>query len=77
MPDGAPTWVNGRIAPIAGAVSMDMLTIDVTDVPDVHVGSSVELWGEHVCVNDLAKRCGTIGYELLSGVAKRVHLISD
>lgn len=77
MPDGAPTWVNGRIAPIAGAVSMDMLTIDVTDIPDVHVGCSVELWGEHVSVNDLAQRCGTIGYELLSGIARRVYLISD
>lgn len=77
MPDGAPCWINGQIAPIAGAVSMDMLTIDVTDVPDVQVGCRVELWGEHIAVNDLAARCGTIGYELLCAVASRVPVISD
>ena len=77
MPDGSPTWVDGRIAPIAGAVSMDMLTIDVTDLPEVHVGTRVELWGEHISVNDLASRCGTIGYELLCAVASRVPVFSD
>ena len=62
MPDGSPTHVCGKIAPIAGAVSMDMLTIDVTDVPDAVEGSLVELWGPNLSVNDLAGRCGTIGY---------------
>lgn len=77
MPDGAPTWVAGGFAPLAGAVSMDMITIDVTDLPQAGVGSDVELWGEHVCVNDLAARCGTIGYELLCAVASRVPVSSD
>ena len=77
MPDGSPTWVEGKIAPLAGAVSMDMLTIDVTDIPQARVGSRVELWGEHISVNDLASRCGTIGYELLCAVASRVPVISD
>lgn len=77
MPDGSPTFVAGRTAPIAGAVSMDMLTIDVTDVPQAQVGSLVELWGENVSVNELASRCGTIGYELLCAVAQRVRLNAD
>ncbi len=77
MPDGAPVWVEGKKAPLAGAVSMDMLTIDVTDVPQARIGSPVELWGEHICVNDLACRCGTIGYELLCAVASRVPVSSD
>ena len=76
MPDGAPVWVEGQIAPIAGAVSMDMLTIDVTHIPQAQIGSRVELWGEHICVNDLARRCGTIGYELLCAVASRVPVSS-
>lgn len=75
MPDGAPVWVEGRIAPLAGAVSMDMLTIDVTDVPEAQVGSRVELWGRHIPVNDLARRCGTIGYELLCALARRVPFV--
>ena len=47
MPDGAPVWVEGRRAPLVGSVSMDMLEIDITDVPEADVGSLVELWGEH------------------------------
>ena len=77
MPDGTPVWVEGKTAPIVGAVSMDMLTIDVTDVPEAHVGSVVELWGRHVSVNDIASRCGTIGYELIVGVARRVPVVAD
>ena len=77
MPDGTPVWVEGKTAPIVGAVSMDMLTIDVTDVPEAHVGSVVELWGRHVSINDIASRCGTIGYELIVGVAHRVPVVAD
>lgn len=71
-PDGTPTFVNGRVAPVAGTVSMDMITIDVTDHPHVAVGDSVELWGSNVPVNDVATRCGTISYELLTRVSSRV-----
>jgi alanine racemase len=77
MPNGAPTWVEGKIAPLVGATSMDMLEIDVTDVPQAKVGSIVELWGEHVPVNEVAKLCGTIGYELLCALAPRVNVRVD
>lgn len=76
-PDGTPTYVEGKIAPIAGAISMDMLTIDVTDIPEAQLGSEVELWGAHIPVNEVAKRCGTIGYELLCAIALRVPIVED
>ncbi len=53
---------------------MDMITIDLTDVGGVEVGEPVELWGENVSVNEVAKHAGTIGYELLAGLTRRVPL---
>ena len=74
MPDGAPTWVEGAIAPLVGAVSMDMLEIDITDIPAAGLGSTVELWGKNLSVNRVAAACGTIGYELICALARRVPL---
>ena len=71
-PDGTPTFVNGQVAPVAGTVSMDMITIDVTDNPGVAVGDLVELWGRNIPVAEVAARAGTISYELLTGVSSRV-----
>ena len=70
--EGTPVFVDGQCAPLVGRVSMDMLTIDVTDLPQVGVDSAVELWGAQVSVNEVAQACGTIGYELLSKVTPRV-----
>ena len=50
-------------------------TTAITDIPEADVGSKVELWGRHIAVNDLARRCGTIGYELLCALARRVPLV--
>ena len=74
MPDGAPTFVEGRIAPLVGTVSMDMLEIDITDIPDAKLGSVVELWGKNLPVNRVAQACGTCGYELVCALARRVPL---
>lgn len=71
-PDGTPTIVSGTIAPIAGRVSMDMLTIDVTGLDHVDIGSPVTLWGQDMNVNEIADHAGTIGYELLTRVSGRV-----
>jgi alanine racemase len=68
-----PTWVNGFIAPVVGRVSMDMMTIDLTDCPCVREGDSVELWGQHIPVETVAKSAGTIGYELLCQVSPRAR----
>ena len=66
-----PTWVNGFIAPIVGRVSMDMLTIDLTDCPSVKEGDRVELWGEHIPIETIATSAGTIAYELLCQMTSR------
>jgi len=77
--DGTPVWVEdslvvdgGTICPIVGRVSMDMLTIDLRNVPKAKIGSVVELWGNKVPVDDVAQMSDTIGYELLCAVAPRV-----
>ena len=57
---------------IIGRVAMDMLTVDLTDLPETGVGSKVELWGRQVSVNQVAAAAGTIAYELLCHV-KRVR----
>ena len=74
-PDGTPTIVNGSVAPLAGAVSMDLITIDVTGIEGVRLGDTVTLWGEGLSVNTIANAAGTIGYELLTGVTSRVPRI--
>jgi alanine racemase len=69
---GTPAWVKGRRIRLIGRVSMDMLAVDLTDAPDAGPGDTVELWGRHVSVDEIAKHAGTIGYELLTGVTARV-----
>ncbi len=74
--DGTPVWVtsgdSGVICPLVGRVSMDMLTIDLRNAPDAKIGSTVQLWGDKVPVDDVAQMSDTIGYELLCAVAPRV-----
>lgn len=70
-----PVAVNGIRTRVLGRVSMDMLCVDLTDIGAVNVGMPVELWGEHVSVDDVARSAGTIGYELLSGLTRRVPLV--
>ena len=70
--NGTPVAVNGRLAVVAGRPSMDMLTIDVTGLPQVAVGDRVELWGRQVPVERVAAAAGTIAYELTCRVGRRV-----
>ena len=77
--DGTPVWVDsadtqgdGLICPIVGQVSMDMLTVDLREAPNAKIGSTVELWGSEVPVDDVAQMSGTIGYELICALATRV-----
>lgn len=69
-----PVWVNGYQAPIVGRVSMDMLTIDLTDCPGAELGMPVELWGQHIPVEQIAHSAGTIAYELLCQISPRVRI---
>jgi alanine racemase len=66
--------LNGARVPLTGRVSMDMIAVDVTDVPPVTVGDRAELWGPNLPVEELAAAAGTIPYELLCGVSQRVPL---
>ena len=70
---GASAYLGVHEAPLLGRVSMDLITIDVTDVPDelVRAGAPVELLGHHVSIDDLAKMAGTIGYEILTSLGAR------
>lgn len=72
VPDGTPVAVDGTLTRIIGRVSMDMLTVDLTDLPASGPGSRVELWGNEIPVNRIAQAAGTIAYELLCNV-KRVQ----
>jgi alanine racemase len=69
---GAPVLVGPQRATLIGRVSMDMLTVDVTDVPQVAVGDPVVLWGDQVPVEEIAARAGAIPWDLLCGVSERV-----
>lgn len=73
-PTGTPIAVNGVLTRTLGRVSMDMLAVDITDIPDASIGSSVELWGNLVPVDAVAQASGTIGYELLCAVTARVPM---
>lgn len=59
-------------APIRGRICMDMCMVDLTELPDVHVGDAVEIFGQRQRVDDLASLLGTIPYELTCAVSKRV-----
>jgi alanine racemase len=73
---GGEVIVRGARAPVVGAVSMDLTTIDVTDIAGASVGDEVILWGEAggevISVNDVARLAQTISYEMLCTVGKRV-----
>ena len=71
---GTPVMIEGVRSRIIGRVSMDMITVDLTDIPQAGIGSEVELWGDAISVNDVAACAGTISYELLCNV-KRAHLL--
>lgn len=74
-PNGTPVLVAGRESQLVGRVSMDMITVDLRGLEDqVDVGDPVVLWGKGLPVERVAACAGTIGYELLCGVAARVHM---
>jgi alanine racemase len=72
---GTPVLVNGWQAPLAGRVSMDMIGIDLTDLPPCAPGDPVTLWGQDLPVETIARCAATIPYELLCGVTQRVWMV--
>lgn len=74
-PNGTPVLVAGRRTSLVGRVSMDMLAVDLSGLPQAGVGSPVTLWGEGLPVEEVAAAAGTISYELLCALAPRVRVV--
>lgn len=70
-PNGTPVLIDGKPGTLIGRVSMDMLTVDLTDHPDAGVGTPVQLWGDAPRAGELAARCQVSAYQMLCGL-KRV-----
>jgi alanine racemase len=70
---GAEVMVAGKRCPIAGRISMDLMAIDITDLPDktARRGHMVTLIGEGITVDELAHHFGTVGYEVLTSLGRR------
>jgi alanine racemase len=76
-PSGTPVLVDGVLTCTVGRVSMDMLSVDLTPVPEASLGSEVTLWGEgprgtRLPIDQVAEPAGTLGYELMCALAMRV-----
>ena len=74
-PSGTPVLVNGERVSLIGRASMDMLIVDLRKQPHARVGDPVILWGDGLPVEEIANHAGTIPYELLCGVHKRLRFI--
>jgi alanine racemase len=74
-PNGTPVLVAGKRTRLAGRVSMDLITVDLSEIPEAALGSPVVLWGEGLPVDEVARAASTVGYELLCAVAPRVPFV--
>lgn len=74
-PTGTPILIGGTLTRVVGNISMDMLTVDLSPIPDAGVGTRVTLWGDGLPIDEVARAAGTIGYELMCAVAPRVRVI--
>lgn len=76
-PNGTPMLVDGVRTRMVGRVSMDMATVDLTPVPQARPGSKVVLWGRGMPIDEVAEAAGTIGYELMCALARRVPVLEQ
>lgn len=66
-------YINGKKAPIVGKICMDGFMADVTDIPNVKLGDDVVIWdNENITLEEIAERCDTINYEIMSTISNRV-----
>lgn len=71
--NGTPILINGKRYPMAGRVSMDMLTVDIGLEDKIEIGDIVELWGPNLSAEEVADCAGTISYEMFCNLANRVE----
>ena len=81
-PTGTPVLVDGVRSHTLGRVSMDMLVVNLSDLPQAGFGSTVTLWGQathgaRLSIDEVAAQAGTVGYELMCALAQRVPVFSD
>ena len=81
-PTGTPVLVEGVRSRTLGRVSMDMLAVDLNDLPQAGMGSTVTLWGQAangalLSIDEVAAQAGTVGYELMCALAARVPVVTD
>ena len=74
---GTPVLVGDVRTRMVGRVSMDMITVDLTPIPDAAMGAEVTVWGRSpggalLSIDEVAQAAGTVGYELMCAVAQRV-----
>jgi len=74
--NGTPVLVNGQRTKTLGRVSMDMLYVDLSDMPQANVGSRAVLWGEGMPIEEVARAAGTVSYELMCALTPRVPVNS-
>lgn len=74
---GTPVLIGGQRAPLIGRVSMDMITVDLGNHPDVKPGDPVVLWGEGLPVEEIARCADTIPYTLVCGITPRVQIVEQ
>ncbi len=75
VPSGSPVLVGGQRVKTIGRVSMDMLCVDISEIPEAYVGTAVTLWGEGLSADEVAAAAGTVSYQLLAGLAARVPVV--
>jgi len=75
-PAGTPVFIKGRLCPLVGRVSMDMLTVDLGPHPDIEIGERALLWGPELPIEKVAEAAGTISWDLLCAVTPRVPFSS-
>lgn len=68
-------FIKNNYVPVTGNIAMDMTMVDVTNVDDVKEEDEAEIFGAHISVEEVAANCGTIAYEMLTGVSQRVKRI--
>jgi alanine racemase len=71
---GGEVIVRGKRCPVVGNVCMDQAMIDITNT-DAQVGDEVEIFGDKISIQELANKLGTINYEILTSVSRRVQRI--
>lgn len=75
-PDGTPVWLGNRKEVLLGRVSMDMIAVSIS-ANQAAIGDWAELWGTHIAVDEVAERCGTISYDLLTSASGISELESE